>query len=69
MSLTEKSALTKDQRTGLAPMQHRHYAAIAAIIATLPDAHRRDVAFHFALKLQSTNNAFDSRRFLLACGE
>ncbi|MEO1208426.1 MAG: hypothetical protein AAFX78_02690 [Cyanobacteria bacterium J06638_20] len=67
MTLTTESALAKDKRTGKAQMQHRHFATIAAIIASLPKPIRYDVAEHFAFELRETNPKFDIDRFLAAC--
>lgn len=46
--------------------QHRHYVAIAAIIATLPECYRDFVATWFASKLRGTNPNFSQERFLAA---
>lgn len=78
MALTAESAARKDQRNAqgdLGQMQHRHFAVIAGIIASMPDhaatlrTCKRSVALQFADKLANTNPRFDRRRFLLACGE
>ena len=73
--LTTESALRKDKTTE-ASLEHRHFATIAAIIASMEkipnqehgfiDA-REDVAEHFADKLAVTNPNFDRARFLRAC--
>lgn len=34
--LSEKTAHRKDLTTGLAPLQHRHFATIATIIREMP---------------------------------
>lgn len=70
--LTTEAASRKDERTGLADMQHRHFATVAAIIRTMPeipgDGTRERVAEHFANELVRTNPRFDRGRFLKACG-
>jgi len=49
-------------------LQHRHFAFIAATIATMPDAgYRADVALMFADACEKTNPKFDRKRFLAAC--
>ena len=71
MALTAETALRKDKTTGLnVEMQHRHFAAIAAIIESMDecDTPRRIVADHFADELAKTNPRFDRKRFLKACG-
>jgi hypothetical protein len=72
MPLTKDSAARKDQRTGIAEMQHRHFATVATIIArldgTMTTADRQTVAEHFAWELAATNPKFDKARFLTACG-
>lgn len=71
--LSHHAALEKDNRSGLSPMQHRHFATVAAIIASLHESGTmgRDdaaaVADHFAAELVKTNPKFDKRRFLAAC--
>lgn len=66
--LNTESALRKDKRTGLwGDMQHRHYATIAAIIASMPLPRRLTVAREFADYLPATNPRFDRTRFLKAC--
>lgn len=69
MPLTERSALAKDRRNAAAAdvMQHRHYAIVAGIVATLDPASRADVARHFANQLRATNTRFNRSRFLTAC--
>lgn len=78
MALTIESALRKDKTNkhgNLDGMQHRHFAVIAGIIADMSShapslrTAKRSVALTFADKLASTNQRFDRRRFLLACGE
>ena len=44
-------------------LQHRHYKAIARIIAMLPTPQRKHIAAHFADELRSTNAKFDYQRF------
>ncbi len=76
MPLTPESAFRKDQRFDLSKLQHRHYAAIAAIIACLDlDTIEQEtagmnarVAEHFALCLLRGNPRFDRARFIRACG-
>lgn len=46
--------------------QHRHYAAMAKIIASMPEAAREVAAVRFATGLLNTNPDFDSLRFLAA---
>jgi hypothetical protein len=65
--LNPKAAHRKDITTGLADMQHRHFATIATIIreAELPE---RDLwAREFADRLARTNCNFNRDRFLRAC--
>ena len=78
MTLTSESALRKDKRNAAGnlngTLQHRHFAVIAGIIASMPDhaatlrTAKRSVALQFAGKLADTNQHFDRRRFLKACG-
>ena len=70
MPLTKESAARKDKRTGLAPMQHRHFATIAAIINEMKagTGYKTDLAETFAERLAETNPKFDRERFLAACG-
>ena len=76
MPLTPESALAKDQRTGLAPMQHRHFSTVALILRevrqcdpTLLDAETFEtLCRRFAIRLADTNPKFDRERFLAACG-
>ena len=67
--LTEKSAHRKDITTGLADMQHRHFATVATIIREMPvDVYGPEqVAEIFADKLARTNRNFNRDRFLRAC--
>lgn len=71
MSLTSESALRKDHTTRTPAMQHRHFAAVARVIADmdyLSDAHRWNVADDFANMLTQSNPNFDRDRFMSACG-
>lgn len=67
--LKPDTALRKDRRgsNAIETLQHRHYAAIAGIIANLPDQDmaREEVAEHFARAL-AANPRFDRDRFLAA---
>ena len=49
-------------------MQHRHFTAIARVIANLnlPDEQREHVAEEFAKELRYTNTAFSHDRFMSA---
>ena len=68
MPLSIEAATAKDKRTGLAPMQHRHFSTIAAVLASMPDRPSAEVAaHHFASELIKTNPAFNRARFLTAC--
>ena len=75
MVLTTESAHRKDLTTGLAGMEHRHFATIATIIREMDeglitcstDATRKFVAELFADRLTQTNPQFNRKRFLLAC--
>lgn len=68
MSLTKETANRKDLRTGVSPMQHRHYTTVAAIIRIMPEGlSHREIALHFARELRPTNPNFDEERFLRAC--
>jgi len=69
MTLTPESAKRKDEDedAGLAPMQHRHFATIAKIIRSMPEASRAEAKKHFASALGKTNPRFDRERFLVAC--
>lgn len=69
MALSTAAAARKDKTTGKTEMQHRHFATVAAIIASLPHGAKiqRQVAEHFADELATTNGKFDRRRFLQAC--
>ncbi len=68
MPLSKQAALNKDKTTGLAPMQHRHFATIATIIRDSNNAaHRHYMANVFADRLGETNPNFDRERFTSAC--
>lgn len=73
MPLTTASAHRKDINTGLADMQHRHSATIAAIIRDMRNDNTESnfqadrVARHFAAGLAKTNPKFNAERFLAAC--
>lgn len=72
MALTEQAAARKDARGGdWSAFQHRHYAAIAAFLASYPDGgfatSRHDLAHEFAAQLATGNPRFDRARFLSAC--
>lgn len=69
--LTTKSAHRKDITTGLAEMQHRHFATVATIIRGMPaDVYGTEqVAEIFADRLAWTNPNFNRARFLAACKE
>ncbi len=84
MTLSQEAALHKDSHdshktSGLSALQHRHYAAIGGIIASLEidvdtDELTNPTAFitgaiarHFADHL-SANPRFNRERFLRACG-
>ena len=79
MPLTTESATRKDKRSAKYPrmdaMQHRHFAVIAGIIASMPNhaatlrTAERSVALQFADALTGSNQRFDRGRFLRACGE
>lgn len=68
MPLTNESALRKDEQHPFnVKLQHRHFAFIAGVIATLPSEYRDEVAMTFVKALQRTNPKFDSARFQVAC--
>ncbi len=47
--------------------EHRHYKAIAAIIADMPDAgYREDIALHFRDALKGSNPNYNAARFFEA---
>lgn len=68
MTLTPESALRKDRNSGMAHLEHRHFATIATIIreggARVPD--RQFMAEIFAARLPETNPKFDRKRFMAA---
>lgn len=75
MPLTDSAASAKDRRSAgtvstlqtLQLLQHRHYVAIASIIASWPDTSYRDyAAVRFADALRC-NPRFDAARFIAAC--
>lgn len=71
MPLSTKAALSKDlaQSRGREVFQHRHYAEIARIIRTVPNAaHQYFMATTFCRELSAHNRNFDHKRFLAACG-
>ncbi len=71
MPLTRHAALAKDRATANASpsFQHRHFAAVAAILRGTNDlANYGPVCRHFATELAHTNPRFDRGRFLAACG-
>ena len=68
MPLKPDAALQKDKTSAYSPMEHRHFATIAAIIATLPGHYQYETAAHFANHLALTNPRFDHERFMTACG-
>ena len=53
-------------QTSKPELQHRHYKAIARIIALIPKSERAMVAAHFAEQLRGTNSNFDQTRFFNA---
>lgn len=59
----------KDKRTAAngVTLQHRHFAFIAATIATLPANTREIAAVAFADACKRTNARFKRERFLAAC--
>ncbi len=67
MSLTKEAALRKDRRSNTTVMQHRHFAVISQLIATLDHPTRLYVAVHFANGLGKHNPNFNRERFLNAC--
>lgn len=70
MTLTKETAHRKDLNAGIGEMQRRHFATVATIIREMPaDVYGiEQVAEIFAERLKATNQTFDKRRFLLACG-
>ena len=73
MHLKPETALAKDRRSALCPLEHRHFAAIATIIrdlhaqGTMSLSDAGCVADHFADALAKTNPRFDRARFMAAC--
>lgn len=72
MPLSERAAHKKDIRNGLdgcESFQHRHLAALAALISTLPDeaGNRLRVTEHFESAIRVRNPRFDGERFRAAC--
>jgi hypothetical protein len=66
--LTKHSALAKDQRNAANPvMQHRHFAVVAGLVASLDPYLVDEVAGHFADHLGKTNPKFNRARFIAAC--
>lgn len=77
MALTPESALRKDRTNAhAATFEHRHFAALAAMLSELKPSHKlslsgtthRYLCHYFADKLAATNPRFDHKRFLAACG-
>lgn len=75
MPLKPEAAARKDATNAFAPsMEHRHFATIAAILASLVDTYdnpltKHDVIEAFADQIARTNSKFDRQRFLTACGK
>lgn len=73
MPLKPESALRKDRTTGLAPMQHRHFATIATILRDMrvdlngAGMLTDEVVLYFSARLSETNPNFDRDRFIKAC--
>ncbi len=69
MPLTKEAALRAfaEKRRATTVMQHRHFAVISQLIATLDAPERFTVAVHFANGLAKHNPNFDRVRFLRAC--
>lgn len=71
--LTQASALRKDKTT-TTTLEHRHFAFIASVIASLPThaptlrAQQRSTANAFADACEASNPRFDRSRFMRACG-
>ncbi len=69
--LSTSTALRKDKNSASSSMEHRHFATIAAIIASMDlygsKTVRNQVAAHFANELAATNPKFDRARFIRAC--
>lgn len=76
MPLTTESAARKDRTTaaGVPTLEHRHFAFIADVIASMPThaatlrTQQRSCALSFADACARTNPRFDRARFLSACG-
>src|SRR6266576_1250110 len=77
MPLKPVTAMRKDKSTGKSAgvqMQHRHFAFIANVIASLPThapslrAQKSSIASAFAAALAETNPNFDRARFFTAVG-
>lgn len=75
MPLTTESAARKDKTQGAsATLEHRHFAFIAATIASMPDfssslrTAKLSTASTFADACAGTNPRFDRARFFAACG-
>jgi hypothetical protein len=69
MALAFLAAQRKDARNAKSAMQHRHFATVAAIIATLQlkEPALSHVIRHFTDELAGTNERFDRARFIAAC--
>lgn len=71
MTLSSAAALSKDRSSAprLRVFQHRHFAAIAGMIASFGYPQERErLVLHFANTLARSNVNFDRARFLRACG-
>jgi hypothetical protein len=77
MALKIEAALRKDRTNANSTMEHRHFATIAGILASIKKPYAPGcangamvdaVSRHFANELASTNPKFDRVRFLRACG-
>lgn len=73
--LTKESELVKDtDHRKAVELQHKHFAFIASVIATMPDfaptlrAHKSSCANFFADACAQTNTRFNRDRFMAACG-
>lgn len=68
-NLTDEAAMSKDRRSHIGEMQHRHFATVATIIREYPGepTTQRLMAEYFADRLDETNKAFSRVRFLAAC--
>jgi hypothetical protein len=74
--LQGKTALDKDRRTakfrGAEVLQHRHYAFIASVIASMPTSTaeyraRKDFTMWTFVSAMEANPRFDRNRFVAAC--